>query len=40
MPEKTELERQNRKTLNRLINSKTINNNPKLANTLIHDSQQ
>lgn len=37
MTEKTELERQNRKTLNRLINSKTINNNPKLANALIHD---
>lgn len=37
MTEKIELERQNRETLNRLINSKTINNNSKLASALIHD---
>lgn len=37
MTEKIELEYQNRKTLNQLINSKTIDNNPKLANALIHN---
>ena len=37
MTEKIELEYQNKETLKQLINSKTINNNPKLANTLIHD---
>lgn len=35
MTKENQLEHQNRETLNRLINSKTINNNPKLANVLI-----